>query len=57
MNILLRDIVNTLARGGELENICGLDLASGPLKFNPENVDYNLDGRLDPSKFIEFKNW
>lgn len=57
MDILLRDMVNPLARGGELENIGGLDLASGPLTVNPENADYNLDGRVDPSKFIEFKNW
>ena len=48
MDVLLEEMLYPLAAGGPLENIGGLDLASGPLTVNPMNADYNVDGIADP---------
>jgi hypothetical protein len=43
-----KDMLYPLAYGGELSNLGGLDLASGPLTATPYNADYDVDGVADP---------
>lgn len=48
MDVMFEDMLYPLAIGGELENLGGLDLASGPLTATPTNADYDVDGVADP---------
>ena len=48
MDVMFEDMLYPLAYGGELSNLGGLDLASGPLTATPYNADYNVDGVADP---------
>ena len=48
MEVMFEDMLYPLAFGGELSNLGGLDLASGPLTATPSNPDYNVDGIADP---------
>ena len=41
-------MIDPLRNGGPLDQISGLDLASGPLTMNPSEADYDLDGFVDP---------
>jgi len=53
MEVMFEDMLYPLAIGGELENIGGLDLASGPLTVTPINADYNVDGVADDESVIK----
>lgn len=48
MDVMFEDMLYPLAYGVELQNLGGLDLASGPLTVEPENADYDVDGVADP---------